>query len=117
KHYGSTVTLAAPPEARVAPVPAQQANVPQVGFGLAGRDLAPQQAQALGLGNRPVAVVTNVSPGSSADRAGVKQGDVVAQVDGKNDPTSADVQAAAADNVIVLRLKRGDSQFYAAVRK
>jgi len=117
KHYGSNVTLVARPEPPVPPVPAQQANVPQVGFGLAVRDLAPSQAQALGLGNRSVAVVTTVSPGSSADRAGVKQGDVVAQVDGKDDPTSADVQAAAADNVIVLRLKRGESQFYAAVRK
>lgn len=117
KHYGTSVVLTARPEPPVVPVPAQQINVPQVGFGLAVRDLAAAQAAQLNLGNKPIAVVTSVAPGSSADRAGVKTGDVVVSVDGKDNPTSADVQTAAADGVLVLRLKRGDSQFYAAVKK
>jgi S1-C subfamily serine protease len=117
QRYGATVNVVARPEAPIAPVPAQQASVPQVGFGMALRDLAPQQAQQLGLASRPVAVVTSVSPGSSADRSGVKPGDVVVEADGKSEPTSAEVQVAAADGMLVLRLKRGESQFYAAVKR
>ncbi len=117
QHYGTQITLSARPEPPVQPVPVQQQNVPQVGFGLAVRDLGPQQAQQLGLGSKSIAVVTNVNVGSSADRAGIKTGDVVVEADGKADPTSSDVQIAAEDGVLVLRLKRGEAQFYAAVKK
>ena len=116
QHYAAQVTLTARPEPPVPTVPAQQANVPQVGMGMAVRDLAPQQATQLGLGNQAIAVVTSVNAGSSADRAGIKTGDVIVEADGKASPTSSDVQAAAVDGVLVLRLKRGEAQFYAAVR-
>ena len=55
--------------------------------------------------------------GSTADRAGLKVGDVIVEVDGINDPTSAQLQQSAADGQLLLRLRRRDSQFYAALKK
>lgn len=117
KHYGTNVVLTARPEAAVAPVPVQQAVVPQSGMGLAVRDLAPQQAAQMGLPSKAVAVVTTVQPGSAADRAGIKSGDVVAEADGVADPNSAQIQQQAADGSLLLRMRRGDGAFYAVVRR
>jgi len=117
KHYGTNVVLSARPEPAVPPVPAQQAGIPQPGMGIGVRDLAAQQAAQMGLGSKAVAVVTTVQPGSSADRAGIKVGDVVAEADGTTDPTSTQIQQAAADGQLLLRLKRGDGAFYAALKR
>jgi len=117
KHYGTNVVLTARPEPVVPPVPAQQANLPQSGMGLAVRDLAPQQAAQMGLPSKAVAVVTTVTPGSAADRAGIKSGDIVAEADGVADPNSAQIQQQAADGTLLLRMRRGDGAFYAVVRR
>jgi serine protease Do len=117
KHYATNVTLATRPEAAVAPVPAQQALVPQSGMGLAVRDIAPQQAAQMGLPPKAAAVVTTVQPGSAADRAGIKNGDVVVEADGVVDPTSNQIQQQAADGSVLLRLRRGAGAFYAVVRR
>ena len=117
KHYGTNVVLSARPEPAVPPVPAQQAGIPQPGMGIGVRDLAAQQAAQMGLGSKAVAVITTVQPGSSADRAGIKVGDVVAEADGTTDPTSTQIQQDAADGQLLLRLKRGDGAFYAALKR
>jgi S1-C subfamily serine protease len=117
KHYGTNVVLSARPEPAVPPVPAQQVGVPQPGMGIGVRDLAPQQAAQLGLPSKAAAVVTTVQPGSSADRAGIKAGDVVAEADGVQDPTSAQIQQAAADGLLLLRLRRADTAFFAALKR
>ena len=117
QRYGAAMVLAARPEPPVPPVPAQQASVPQAGLGLSVRDLAPQQAAQMGLPAKAVAIITQVSPGSAADRAGLKPGDVIVEADGTQDPTSAQVQQAAVDHVLVLRVRRKDTFFYAALRK
>lgn len=117
KHYGTNVTLAARPEPAVPPVPAQQALMPQSGMGLAVRDLPPQQASQMGLPPKAVAMVTTVQPGSAADRAGLKSGDIVLEADGIADPSSAQIQQQAADGTVLLRLRRGDGAFYAVVRR
>ena len=117
KHYGTNVVLTARPEAAVAPVPAQQAVIPQSGMGLSVRDLTPQQAAQMGLSPKAVAVVTTVQPGSSADRAGIKSGDVVAEADGVADPNSAQIQQQAADGTLLLRMRRGEGAFYAVIRR
>lgn len=117
KHYGATVTLAARPEPPMQPAPVQQQGVPQSGLGLSVRDLAPAQAAQMGLPAKVLPVVTAVAPGSTADRAGLKVGDVIVEVDGINDPTSLQLQQSAADGQLLLRLRRRDSQFYAALKK
>jgi serine protease Do len=69
------------------------------------------------MGAHVLPVVTHVVPGSGADRAGLKQGDVIVEADGIQDPTSAQVQQAASDGSLLLRLRREDNFFYAALRR
>jgi serine protease Do len=81
------------------------------------RDLTPEQASSIGLPAKPIAAVAAVVPGSAADRAGLKPGDVLVEVDGVNDPTSVQVQEAARDGQLLARLRRKDAAFYAVVKK
>ncbi|MDO8825801.1 DegQ family serine endoprotease [Methylophaga sp.] len=61
-------------------------------LGVQMQDITPELAQAFGIENiRGGAVVTNVIPGSAAEKAGLKVGDVVTAVDG--------VSLANADNL------------------
>ena len=117
KHYGTQVALVSRPGQAPAPLPVQQQGVPQSGLGLSVKDLTAAQSQQIGLPARPLPLVTAVVLGSSADRAGLKQGDVIVEVDGIQDPTSAQVQQQAADGQILLRVRRGESAFYAALKK
>ncbi len=116
KRYGSQLTLAARPEQPVPLLPVQQQGVPQAGLGFNVRDLTPQEAAQLRLA-KPVAVVTQVAPGSAADRAGVKIGDVVMEVDGVLDPSSAQLQEQARDGQVLVRVRRRDAAFYALLKK
>jgi serine protease Do len=117
QHYGATVTLTARPEPPVAILPVQQQNVPQAGLGLGVRDLTPQQATQLGLPPKTLPMVSTVVPGSTADRAGLRVGDVVVEADGVEDPSPQQLQQAAADGQLLLRLRRHEASFYAALRK
>jgi Do/DeqQ family serine protease len=117
QHYAASVTLSERPEQAVEPTPAQQPIQPRQGLGLVLRDLAPQQAAQMGLPARPVPVVTQVASGSVADREGLRAGDVIVECGGVVDPTSAQVADAARAGAIVLRVKRGDAYFYAALKK
>jgi serine protease Do len=116
QHYAASVTLAERPETP-APAPAQQQSLPHQGLGLVVRDLAPQQAAQMGLPAKPLPVVTQVAPGSPADREGLRAGDVIVEANGTADPTSAQVAEVARSGSVLLRVKRGDRYFYAALRK
>jgi serine protease Do len=117
KRYGSSTALTARPEAVVPPLPVQQQGVPQSGLGLSVRDLTAQQAAQLGLVAKPLPVVTSIVPGSPADRAGLKVGDVIVEADGTIDPTAAQLADAAKDGQILVRVRRRDAAFYAAMKK
>jgi len=117
KRYGSSAVLTARPEAAVPPLPVQQQGVPQAGLGLSVRDLSPQQAAQLGLPAKAVAVITSIAPGSSADRAGLKSGDVIIEADGIPQPTATQLSDAAKDGSLLVRVRRRDATFYAAMKK
>ncbi|HEX8792476.1 MAG TPA: trypsin-like peptidase domain-containing protein [Polyangiaceae bacterium] len=116
-HYGATVTMSERPEQPVAPAPSQLAPAPHQGLGIVVRDLAPSQAAQMGLPSRPTPVVTQVAPGSIADRGGLKQGDVIVEANGTADVTAAQVADAAKAPTLLLRVRRGDAYFYAALKK
>jgi serine protease Do len=97
--------------------PAQQPAQPRQGLGLVVRDLAATQATQMGLPARAVPIVTQVSAGSVADHEGLKVGDVIVEANGTPDPTSAQVADAARGGSLLLRVKRGDAFFYAALKK
>ena len=117
RHYGSSLVLAARPEPPIPPLPVQQQGVPHPGLGMSVRDLTPQQAQQLGLSQKALPIVTTVAPGSAADRAGIKAGDVVVEVDGIVEPTSQQLQEASKDGQLLLRIRRREAAFYAALKK
>jgi Do/DeqQ family serine protease len=117
KRYGSNAVLTARPEAAVPPLPVQQQGVPQTGLGLSVRDLTPQQSQQLGLSAKALPVITNIQPGSSADRAGLKVGDVIIEADGIQDPSANQLAEAAKDGQLLVRVRRRDATFYAALHK
>jgi S1-C subfamily serine protease len=117
QHYGTSVLLVARPEPPVPALPVQQQSMPQQGLGLSVRDLAPQQTASLGLPARALPMVSTVVPGSPADRAGLRAGDVITEVDGIALPTSQQLQQSAADGQLLLRLQRQNKAFYAAIRR
>jgi len=116
-HDGASVTPSERPEQAVAPAPSQLAPQPHQGLGIVVRDLAPSQAAQMGLPSRPTPVVTQVAPGSVADRAGLKAGDVIVEANGTADVNSAQVADAAKGPTLLLRVRRGDAYFYAALKK
>jgi serine protease Do len=117
QRYGTSVTLSERPEQPVEPAPSQQPAQPHQGLGLVVRDLAAAQAAQMGLPARVVPVVTQVNSGSVADREGLRAGDLLVEVNGTADPTSQQVADAARGGGLLLRVKRGDSFFYAALKK
>ncbi len=90
--------------------------------GLTVQDLTPQIVESLGLdpSTRGV-VVSAVKPGSAADEAELRRGDVVLEVNRKpvKDATAfhAAVKATEKDKSLLLLVKRGDSTIFLALKK
>ncbi len=117
KRYATNLALTARPENAVPPLPVQSRGAPQAGLGLSLRDLTPAQAGQMGLPSKAAPIITSIVPGSAADRAGLKSGDVLLEADGISDPTSAQVAEAGKDGQLLLRVRRQDATFYAALNK
>ncbi len=117
QHYGASVTLTERPERPVEEAPMQQQASPRQGMGLVVRDLAPEQSAQRGLPAKPLPILTQVVPGSAADRAGLRVEDIVVEANGTSDPTSAQVADFAKSGTLLVRVKRGDAYFYAALRR
>ncbi|MCL2724992.1 MAG: trypsin-like peptidase domain-containing protein [Polyangiaceae bacterium] len=117
KRYGTSAVLGAKPEPAVPPLPVQQQGVPQAGLGLNVRDLTAEQASQVGLTGKTLPVVTTINPGSPADRAGLKPGDIIIEADGISEPNSAQLVKAAEDGQLLLLVRRRDQSFYATMKK
>jgi Do/DeqQ family serine protease len=76
----------------------EHGRVTRGSLGVMIQDLSPELSQAFGLKARNGAVVSRVEPGSPADKAGLKTGDVVTAVNGRQVRGSADMR-----NVIGLQ--------------
>ena len=63
-------------------------------LGIAVQDLTPELAQAFGLQRRGGAVVAQVGPGSAAEQAGLRSGDVITRLDGRDIASSSDLRNA-----------------------
>ncbi|MGA2449113.1 MAG: trypsin-like peptidase domain-containing protein [Polyangiaceae bacterium] len=117
QHYATSVTLSERPEPPVEAVPAQRLATPNQGLGLVVRDLPPQQAAQVGLPAKPIPVVTQVAAGSTADREGLRVNDIIVEANGVAEPTSAQVADMAKSGNILVRVRRGDAYYYAALTK
>jgi len=117
KHYAASATLTERPDPQVEAPPAQQPVASHQGMGLVVRDIPAELAVQRGLPAKPLSVLTHVAPGSAADRAGLRVDDTIVEANGVADPTSSQVADAAKTGTLLLRVKRGDAFFYAAMAK
>jgi serine protease Do len=94
---------------------------PQESFGLTVQSLTPEIAESLGLGSDVKGVVVSaVDPGSSADDAGMRRGDVIVEVNRKPVKDMASYRRALegsgkGKNVLFL-VRRGDNTIFLALK-
>jgi Do/DeqQ family serine protease len=90
------------------------------GFGLAVEPLTRETARQLGVGVTTGLVVTNVEPSSRAADAGLRQGDVIEEVDGAKVTTGDGLRSALgkpANRPALLLVHRGDASFYVTMER
>ncbi len=61
-------------------------------LGISAQDLTPELAQAFGIDAQRGTVISRIDPGSAADKAGLRVGDVILEVDGRPVRNTADVR-------------------------
>jgi len=88
-------------------------------WGLALRDLDPRMAPRLGLNPGDGVLVAGVQPGSPADKAGLRSGDVILEVNRKKVASAHEAQAEAQKDpnarTLLLLFRRGNSSLFAAL--
>jgi serine protease Do len=97
------------------------ASAPEKGeLGLTVQRLTPQMAESLGLDKTEGVVVTAVEPGSVADEAGIRRGDVIMEVDRKGIRNLDDYKKAVAGirkgRGVLFLVRRGDSTLFLALK-
>jgi serine protease Do len=89
----------------------------EAGFGAAWLALTPDIARQLGHQGTNGVVVAQVIPGSPADRAGLRRGDIVVDADSHVVRSPSDVERELADGHALLRVERGSHAFFAVVQR
>jgi serine protease Do len=97
------------------------AAVPDKGeLGMTVQKLTPQIAESLGLDKTEGVVVTVVEPGSAADEAGIRRGDVIVEVDRKPvrslDEYKKTVAAIRKGKGVLFLVRRGESTLFLALK-
>ncbi|MBM4182197.1 MAG: PDZ domain-containing protein [Betaproteobacteria bacterium] len=111
----ATTATPPPPASGPMPVPAAQSWV-----GLQMQGLSPELAQSLGMPADTAGIlVADVAPGSPAERAGLKPGDVILDVDGRGmapHQLADRVRQSPPDMLIRMRILRDGSKMFVVVR-
>ena len=88
--------------------------------GIVAQNVTPAMAQALHLTGDSGAIASDVLPGGPADQAGVKTGDVIVAMNGREIREAKNLQSAiysqALDNDTTLAVRRGKETFTAKVK-
>jgi serine protease Do len=97
------------------------ASAPEKGeLGLTVQRLTPQMAESLGLDKTEGVVVAAVEPGSVADEAGIRRGDVIMEVDRKGIRNLDDYKKAVAGirkgRGVLFLVRRGESTLFLALK-
>ena len=94
-------------------------DTPRESLGLTVQNITPDIAQELGLEKAGGVVVANVEPGSPAAEAGIQPGDVIQGVNQKPvrnvDDFVAKIENAGKQENVLLLIKRGNNNLYAAL--
>jgi serine protease Do len=88
-------------------------------FGIAVQDLNPELAQQLGLDSTDGVLITSIKPGSPADDAQLRRGDVILEVDKSaiQDVGDLRTQLDAADEGALFLIRRGDSTIFVPIKR
>ena len=81
-------------------------------LGLALEEMSPQLRDRVGYEGEGRVFVRAVKPGSDADRAGLRPGDIILQADRKAVRTTADMRAALRDGKALLYIERDSQRFF-----
>ncbi len=110
-------TLAERPDGSESGLP--QPEDSEGGIGLSARTLTPELADRLGMEGERGVLVSDVEPGSSADSAGLRRGDVIQEVNRIAIASVADLREElarqTAQDVVLLLVRRGPDTFYVTV--
>jgi len=98
------------------------ATAPEKGeLGLTVQRLTPQMAESLGLEKSDGVVVTAVEPGSAADEAGIRRGDVILEVDRKAirnlDEYKKAIAGTRKGRGVLFLVRRGDNTLFLALKR
>jgi serine protease Do len=95
---------------------AMQTQVPTQTYGMKLQDLTPQLRSKLGIGDKTGIVIMEVEPGSLADDAGIRAGDIIKEANHKPVGNLKDYMAATSGmkqgQQLLLLVKRGKQAFY-----
>ena len=90
-------------------------------LGLAVQPLTPEMAQSLGLERAEGLVVASVKPGSAADEAGLRSGDVITQVNRRPVKNLADynreISRSEKGKSMLFLVRRGESSVFLALKR
>jgi len=117
KRYVTNVQLAGRTGSKPPPLPMQQAARGGASLGLTLRDIPYGRSRSSDQPAPKVAQVVRVQPGSRADRAGLRPGDVIIRADDEAMPDTTDVRDAFKDGSVLLLLRRERNAFYAALKR
>jgi serine protease Do len=88
-------------------------------FGLRVQDLTPEIAEQLDVEPDVGVLVTGVEPGSPAEEAGLRRGDVILEVDRTEVTSTSDLQArlGSAETRALLLVRRGDATIFVPLKR
>lgn len=90
-------------------------------FGLAVQEITPEIAKHFGLKDKIGVIVTDVTPGSPAQDADIRSGDIIKEIGRRTVKNMADFKKILADTNlkegVVMLIKRDNSTFYTVVRE
>jgi serine protease Do len=103
------------PEVELASAPGSHAGT----LGLRVQDLTPELAEQFGVEGDGGVLVTDIEPGSPADQAELKRGDVIIEIDRKEVASVKDLRErlAKADDKVLMLIRRGDATLYVPVKR
>jgi len=112
------VKVGALEEPRLAGVTEPEVSSPAV-YGLRAQNLTPEIAQQLGLTDTRGVVVTEIEPGSPADVAGLRRGDVIVEVNRKEIADLAELQAQmqGGEKSVLMLIRRDDATIYVPMKR
>ncbi|MBM4263865.1 MAG: DegQ family serine endoprotease [Deltaproteobacteria bacterium] len=97
------------------------ASVEKSSLGLTVQPATPELAEQLGMARAEGVVITSVEPGSAAEEAGMRRGDVISEIAKRPVRSMADYKAAIEKNEnsrsLLFLVKRGETNLFLALKR